>query len=734
MAVAEMRMSSILPTIKCSSCGDEIQISMMGEHVCSTTKQTTEIRKTTLSPKSAQHPFARPTRKAAPQTQRNVSEPVTRTTRAPPPRIDPLAANRPYAQRDHQGAGALGTRSNDSPLSPVSDNGYGGPRRPSATRSATNPNPRSVFAQPPSPLLSSNLDCAFPPFLSPSFPPSRPGSPKSNVSSPKAPSMFEANGFRKPRQESLSSAVSRSETRSPAPPEPSLQELRQQEKQKDARLADQSHNTHESSFPQRTRSREEQKTNTARSPPTSQNTSPNLTPGPLDMNKTRPPPTRPSRPGDVDGFLVKMKDEAEKESGSAPNLMRPDMRSHTFPTKQMPLAQQEPAVHRRPSEPVHQFSRPFRAPERLATPNASSVRPAPPVRAETMPYQSSTCVASRSPPPRNPSRNAHRPEVRTQPLAPTGSTAQYAHANHTPSDSGSSSLSAVSTSSASPPLSVASSMSGFSTDGDKTAQVIPPIQETKQWLPPQRAYAPLVRAATETAPNFSTPRAAKLASPPESPMDPMMLQPNFIAGAGRTPMASHNTAQDSQQDYFANVQPAPPVSSQPQSKPQPITPPAEPISRPSTATGKRSHTCRGCEQPIIGKSVKAADGRLTGRYHKSCFVCKTCSSPFTTGDFYVFDNDPYCEHHYHSLNDSLCTGCGRGIEGQYLESQTLQKFHPACLACETCKGVLGDDYFEVGGKVFCERHAFAAVRSAGGLGPKRDMERRTTRLMTMAMS
>ncbi len=28
--------------------------------------------------------------------------------------------------------------------------------------------------------------------------------------------------------------------------------------------------------------------------------------------------------------------------------------------------------------------------------------------------------------------------------------------------------------------------------------------------------------------------------------------------------------------------------------------------------------CRGCEQDIFGKSVKAGDGRLTGRYHKQC--------------------------------------------------------------------------------------------------------------------
>ena len=449
------------------------------------------------------------------------------------------------------------------------------------------------------------------------------------------------------------------------------------------------------------------------------------------MSRTRPPPGRPTRPGDVDGFLVQMKDEASKDNGPAPNMIRPDMRSHTFPTKQMPQAQQEPGVQRRPSEPVHQFSRPFRAPERSATPNGVNARPPPPTRSETMPYQSS---ATRSPPPRNPSRNAQRPEVRTQGFPQTGSASQHEHASHTPSDSGSSSVSGLSAASASPPLSAASSMSAFSASGDKTPQATASVQENKQWMPPQRPYAPLVRAATEGAPNFSTPRTAKVSSPPESPMDPMMQQPSFATNAGRTPSASRTTVQDTQQNYFARTEQTPPVPSQPQPQTQaqaPTTTPIDPIPRPSTATGKRTHSCRGCTKPIIGKSVKAADGRLTGRYHKTCFVCKTCSSPFTTGSFYVFDNDPYCEHHYHQLNNSLCTGCGSGIEGPYLETQTLQKFHSGCLTCGTCREVLSEDYFEVSGAVYCERHAFAAVRSAGGLGPKRNMERRTTRLMMM---
>ena len=159
-------------------------------------------------------------------------------------------------------------------------------------------------------------------------------------------------------------------------------------------------------------------------------------------------------------------------------------------------------------------------------------------------------------------------------------------------------------------------------------------------------------------------------------------------------------------------------------------------------------TCRGCGLVIEGKSVKAADGRLTGRWHKACFVCRTCEQPFTTADFYVIANQPFCEQHYHEKNGSLCHGCNRGIEGQYLETSSssrngsvARKFHPRCFTCCECREVLSEDYFEITGKVYCERHALAAMRGqarvagpGSTLGPdKRALtaERRTTRLMMM---
>ena len=109
-------------------------------------------------------------------------------------------------------------------------------------------------------------------------------------------------------------------------------------------------------------------------------------------------------------------------------------------------------------------------------------------------------------------------------------------------------------------------------------------------------------------------------------------------------------------------------------------PPQAPLPRPPRTAAKKGN-CKGCGNPIMGKSVSSADGRLTGRYHKPCFVCKTCKEPFQTTDFYVMNNHPYCSRHYHQLNESLCKTCDQGIEGQYLETELKQKFHPHCFTC-----------------------------------------------------
>lgn len=120
--------------------------------------------------------------------------------------------------------------------------------------------------------------------------------------------------------------------------------------------------------------------------------------------------------------------------------------------------------------------------------------------------------------------------------------------------------------------------------------------------------------------------------------------------------------------------------------------------------------CRKCNDAITGKSISSADGRLTGRYHKACFVCTTCFEPFQTAEFYVHDDRPYCKYHYHKINGSLCGSCQDGIEGQYLEDESTKKFHVNCFRCGDCKVVLRDGYFEVDGRAYCEKDAWRRLQ------------------------
>ncbi|TWU79106.1 hypothetical protein ED733_008751 [Metarhizium rileyi] len=114
---------------------------------------------------------------------------------------------------------------------------------------------------------------------------------------------------------------------------------------------------------------------------------------------------------------------------------------------------------------------------------------------------------------------------------------------------------------------------------------------------------------------------------------------------------------------------------------------------PESLAFPRRGDCRACGVAIKGKSISSADGRLTGKYHKACFVCTTCTEPFSSSVFYVLGDKPYCEQHYHKLNGSLCGHCGRGIEGQYVEDETRVKYHMAALIVSETRGDVYNQHF-----------------------------------------
>ncbi|KDQ18057.1 hypothetical protein BOTBODRAFT_104437 [Botryobasidium botryosum FD-172 SS1] len=122
--------------------------------------------------------------------------------------------------------------------------------------------------------------------------------------------------------------------------------------------------------------------------------------------------------------------------------------------------------------------------------------------------------------------------------------------------------------------------------------------------------------------------------------------------------------------------------------------------------------CRRCELPIERQAVSSADGQLKGKYHRDCFNCHECHTPFPDKSFYVFDGKPFCKYHYHRANRSLCmlASCGEPIEGPCAEDHDARRYHPEHMLCdeEGCDERLVEYWEMAGGRKFCEGCARAA--------------------------
>jgi len=86
---------SILPSIKCSDCGAEIQISAMGEHVCPSQQKEDQVSPKLRSPVAspATSPSIEQPRGLLPPNKQSLNRPPSRPNRTPLPRIDPSVAS-----------------------------------------------------------------------------------------------------------------------------------------------------------------------------------------------------------------------------------------------------------------------------------------------------------------------------------------------------------------------------------------------------------------------------------------------------------------------------------------------------------------------------------------------------------------------------------------------------------------------------------------------------------------
>ncbi|CAM1500933.1 Fc.00g100950.m01.CDS01 [Cosmosporella sp. VM-42] len=628
--MAAPRESTFLPTIKCSSCGNQVEISMMGEHICSgppaepsPPQEAQETFNTYIQqppPRQGRTPPSVDT-KAANGAFMRQGQLTPNSVASERPMLSPLTPNltptlTPNARRtssrteDYFGQRMGNQRTSRSSRDIKRPGGYGG----FADHEGSDVEPRSISESPGNINLMQRMNTI-------------------------APGPFDANSNRRPRTSSGKNAFQRSASFG---------------RQEDDTLHAPAKDTYTQDRP-----------GTATS---------NASTG---SNSNIVPPRLPRKNG-YEGFGPPMRTGDDLD----PQPLGIINRSETFPKASIPM---EP--------PLRTPSAPGTRPDRPKTQSGIDKVRRPSMAPDT----------SRPPPPR---KSLIRPQTNkfagsVDLAAEFGSSNPY----HTPSDSGSSGYSTFShpshTSSQTSPA--RSQPRRQPSDGSNIDDLMNDLQNSMDSLrpkdlridlpPPQRTRSPLVESPYGT-------------SPRDERHDPAIQSGRRIEPSPRKydqPLPSpYGTSPRDQQAFDPAVQSA--------RRPEPSSLAAPPVRKGSRDPTASRGDCKACKLPIKGKSISSADGRLTGKYHKACFVCATCSEPFTSAEFYVLDDKPYCEQHYHKLNGSLCGSCGKGIEGQYLEDEFVIKYHVGCFRCLDCGRSLSDGYFEVDGKSYCERDAWRRVQ------------------------
>lgn len=748
------RASGFLPSIKCSNCNVEIPISMMGDHVCSQAPPLPNPRLNALD-----GPFASTSLK------QTMGSPFSRPQKPVPPRLNAASTFDSFLQSDQHLPKPIAVKTARSASPATHSNRPKSPFKMPFLRSPTSPLP----SRPASRVMPMPQDCAFPPFptvrsqaTTPTTPlessfnfPSNTGSPQEQADTAAEPTSLS------PRGNVGGNLMQRMNSIAPGP-----FKLRE-----NGELKPSGHRKSPSMGSSRDFVRASRSTSPKRHVQRPSTSSSNYTGNPsLSSISAGPRSTLTRSKTEMSAVSSLPRPSFQDESDGSAHVPLPSFdfgsfghenRSHTSPKNDRDAAPSEsrPTMDRKPSEPSNHSHKPRPSIAVAAMQplceigSTSSFKPSRSVRGRAVPLAVDKSSTTQSV---NAHANESRDDRRLGDAPPVPMPAQAAENSrhdspyHKPHEStssnGSYSSGVKSGSSISTPHESTSSNESYSfgVKGD-SSRSSPPLNES-----PENGNSHASDNNQDSAMfkgfifDVEKPSTSEEPAPTEEEQTAVYLQPSRMnAPAPLLPIKSihppHGDAPvrkfspaTSPDEYIVSsfapkinnlyVSPALPAHSKY---------PDASIRRPPPAN---KGNCRGCGDLIHGKSVSSADGRLTGRYHKQCFVCQTCQRPFQTADFYVMNNQPYCARHYHELNDSLCTNCDRGIEGQYLETELQQKFHPHCFSCQECHIILRDDYFEFNGRTLCEQHAFGAARTStpSSLGPgRRFPERRTTRLMMM---
>ncbi|KAI9759798.1 MAG: hypothetical protein M4579_002097 [Chaenotheca gracillima] len=624
---AMTRQSGMLPTVRCSDCSAEIEISRMGDHICSgvpepprqqppsnrwrsdsaTFSARSQSPQSSISsgppPKIAPGPG--PSSSPGPGPAPGGGSTFPRTGRMPPPRIDPSAANRPFAPRDQLAPSNLGPNARSKSPATPSDG------RKTPLRSATSPLPR--MANPPSPELS-NLDCAFPPFPMSNSPRVTPTDPKrstptidtpeaSPMFAPMSPKMAGGNGNVLQRMNTIAPGPFGVKN-TPITEEPSSMESKPGHKRngtvgssKDYTRApsvkgDRSH------FPRPSTAGSEK----------SHSSSVSSGSGMRRNYVDEPPPALPTAPfplptESTGGYGGMGRPKTPGNDVPPPDPAPIANRSQTFPLNEPPSMADAPSgpLPRRPSEPA------FKSQQRRPTvgssgrPNLNTDVPRVPSGEEAGPSPRDAQSRNQRYPPRSASRADQRDQKWPSQPPPVPTNNDYAIGNpyHTPRESHSSSGSSYG--------------SDIKTGSSRSSPPLSDVPEHDTRQPSKPASIDNLMSEIQTSMQDFGPGLGPPGGPPGSRRPPPSAQQPRSPNVPLSPFPESPLDPAIRGGYFQR--PSFDDSSQAGSETPKTEASLSPKRRPTAAV---KGNCRGCGEPIRGKSVSSADGQLTGRYHKHC--------------------------------------------------------------------------------------------------------------------
>jgi len=107
--------------------------------------------------------------------------------------------------------------------------------------------------------------------------------------------------------------------------------------------------------------------------------------------------------------------------------------------------------------------------------------------------------------------------------------------------------------------------------------------------------------------------------------------------------------------------------------------------------------CPGCK-----KSVSSGIRALDHLWHKECFSCSKCRKSLLTGSFVSGDDGkPLCGDCYDENFGKRCNKCHKTISGVFLNIDG-KDYHRECFVCSSCKSPFDGGYFVKDGNNVCK--------------------------------